>query len=139
MEERIYTDDDYYFNGLCYSDYYKSVYGVRPREREFDVWVNMTYEEKEAHIEALGVQLQDNERIQKEYEAKALLKFKRRLQLIINTGAGNRETALRWLVQEEIFYSPQCVEQWVWELGIFFTDYGRALVNEICPLDKGEH
>jgi len=43
-------------------------------------------------------------------------------------------TALRWMTQGETFYHHQCVEHWVWNQGILFTDYGRELVKELMGI-----
>ena len=51
-------------------------------------------------------------------------------------GAGDRQTALRWMLQPagEVFYHRQDVEGWVYGHGILFTDYGRKLVDELIDL-----
>jgi hypothetical protein len=46
-------------------------------------------------------------------------------------GAGDEETALRWLTQDQEFYHEQDVEHWVYTQGILFTDYGRELVAQL--------
>ena len=46
-------------------------------------------------------------------------------------GAGDEETAIRWLTQDEEFYHSQDVEHWVYNQGILFTDYGRELVKQL--------
>ena len=53
---------------------------------------------------------------------------------MIEAGAGNRITALRWMTSTETFYLEQDVEHWVWNQGILFTDYGRELVKELCTI-----
>jgi hypothetical protein len=38
------------------------------------------------------------------------------------------------MTQNKKFYNQQCVEHWVWDLGILFTDEGRALVKELMEI-----
>ena len=53
---------------------------------------------------------------------------------MIEAGAGNRITALRWMTSTETFYIEQDVERWVFNHGILFTAYGRELVEELCTI-----
>lgn len=64
-------------------------------------------------------------------EAYLLAKFEEEVQTHIDNGAGDRQTALRWMTQNETFYHSQDVEHWVWKQGILFTDEGRELVKEL--------
>ena len=50
-------------------------------------------------------------------------------------GAGNREQAIKWLVEadEDALWD---IEHFVWKHGFLFTDRGRALVKEITDLYK---
>ena len=75
------------------------------------------------------------ERLEKE---RALAEFKALVQKTIELGAGDEETALRWMTQDETFYHSQDVEHWVWNQGILFTDEGRALVKELMEIVKFE-
>jgi hypothetical protein len=34
----------------------------------------------------------------------------------------------------ETFYNVQCVEHFVWEQGILFTDYGKQLVKDLAAI-----
>ena len=49
-------------------------------------------------------------------------------------GAGDRETALRWMAMEETFYGKQDVEHWVYKHGFLFTSHGRAVVEELMNI-----
>ena len=57
--------------------------------------------------------------------------FKALVQKTIDLGAGDEETALRWLTSGEKFYHSQCVEGWVWDQNILFTQYGKELVKKL--------
>jgi hypothetical protein len=57
--------------------------------------------------------------------------FKKLIQETIELGAGDEETALRWLTQDNNFYHSQDIESWVWDKGILFTTYGKELVKKL--------
>ena len=67
-------------------------------------------------------------------EERDLVAFKKEIETVIGYGAGDRETALRWMTDFETFYTTQCVEGWVFNKGILFTDYGRELVKELVEI-----
>ena len=52
----------------------------------------------------------------------------------IEAGAGDRETALRWMTMEETFYVKQDVESWVYGHGFLFTSHGKAVVEELMNI-----
>jgi hypothetical protein len=118
------------FDYDIFSDLYKDAYGIRPRCHYF-YYESTTDEERQDIWDRTLVALDETierERLEKE---SAEAEFKATLQKAIALGAGDEETALRWLVQDEKFYSGQDVEHWVYNHGILFTDYGKALVNKI--------
>ena len=113
------------------SDLYKDVYGVRPREAFYADWNNCTPAEKQKtwdeYCDTIEQQIAD----QKVREAYCIARFEDRIKDVIGLGAGDRTTALRWISQQETFYHIQDVEHFVWEQGILFTDYGKALIKEL--------
>ena len=118
----------YDFDDSIFSDLHKDAYGFRPRgheyfdaapERKQEIWVRVC-EDLEASQE---------EESRREQEAVA--EFKAQITKVIEAGAGNRITALRWMTSTETFYHSQDVEHWVYNQGILFTDYGRELVKEL--------
>ena len=78
-----------------YWDMYKDAYGVRPRGIDTSTW---TLEQFEAEFEGLGVAIEREETARKAAEAEAIDKFERHVVNTICMGAGNRETALRWIM-----------------------------------------
>ena len=64
------------------------------------------------------------------FYAEQVAEFKKLVQTTIDVGAGDEETALRWLIGEK-FYHIQDVESWVWDCNILFTDYGKELVKKL--------
>lgn len=109
-------------------DTHKSAYGVKGRHYDFD---NMTDEELKDEYEHLcKVANEEYEREQKFY-AEQVEEFKELVQKTIDLGAGDEETALRWLTAGQEFYHIQDVEGWVYDYNILFTDYGRELVKKL--------
>ena len=91
----------------------------------------MTDEELQEEYEHLcKVANEEFEREQKFY-AEPVEEFKELVQKTIDLGAGDEETALRWLTSGEKFYHIQDVESWVWDRNILFTDYGKELVKKL--------
>ena len=90
MASYTYCDD-------TYSDLYKDVYGFRPRGA-YESWQRMSEEEKQAEWDYLCGLLDQVMAEQQEEEAAAIVKFEKLVTDTINHGAGNRETALRWIM-----------------------------------------
>ena len=112
------------------SDVSKEAQGFRHR---MDI-SGMTFAQLEAECDYWSAQAQiaiDEERAMAD---KAVEEFKALVQQTIELGAGDEATALRWLTQDQEFYSGQCVEHWVYNQGILFTDYGKALVNRLLDV-----
>jgi hypothetical protein len=112
------------------SDASKEANGCRYR---FD-HTGMTFAQLEAECDYWSAQAQiaiDEERAIADQVVK---EFKALVQQTIELGAGDEATALRWLTQDQEFYSGQCVEHWVYNQGVLFTDYGKALVNQLLDI-----
>ena len=112
------------------SDASKEANGCRYR---FD-HTGMTFAQLEAECDYWSAQAQiaiDEERAMAD---KAVEEFKALVQQTIELGAGDEVTALRWLTQDQEFYSGQCVEHWVYNQGVLFTPYGKALVNQLLDV-----
>ena len=81
-----------------YWDMYKDAYGVRPRGIDTSTW---TLEDFDAEFEVLGKAIDREEADRKEREAEAMVKFEARVADLIGSGAGDRETAIRWIHDAE--------------------------------------
>ena len=123
----------YDFDDSIFSDLHKDAYGFRPRgheyfdaapERKQEIWVQT--------IEALEASQEEESRREQE----AVAEFKAQITRVIEAGAGDRITALRWMIQPagETFRLEQDVEYWVFNQGFLFTEYGRELVEELCTI-----
>ena len=116
------------------SDLHKDVYGFRPREAFWADWDNCTPAEKQKTWDEYCNALEANAIQEAVQEAANVAKFEDRVQDVISIGAGNRTTALEWIVGQETFYHIQDVEHFVWQQGILFTDYGKKLIKEIAAI-----
>jgi len=125
--EFTYSDD-------LFSDLHKDVYGFRPRGVILDNWNILPAEQKQARWDQLCAELESNTIFEKQQEVKAVASFQARVQDVIELGAGNYTNALLWISGTETFYSVQCVEHFVWEQGILFTDYGKQLVKDLAAI-----
>ena len=76
-------------------DMYKDAHGIRPRSIDTSTW---TLEQFQQEFEYLGRVIADNENQRKVFEADAIEKFEKHVTDTICMGAGNRETALRWIM-----------------------------------------
>jgi hypothetical protein len=110
------------------------VYGYRPREAFWADWDNCTPAEKQKTWDEYCNALEANSIQEAVQEAADVAKFEDRVQDVIAIGAGNRTTALEWIVGQETFYHIQDVEHFVWQQGILFTDYGKKLIKEIAAI-----
>jgi hypothetical protein len=81
-----------------YWDMYKDAYGVRPRGVDTSTW---TLEQFEAEFEGLGVAIESEDKARKEAEAQATVVFEQRIQSLIDAGAKDRATAIRWIHEAE--------------------------------------
>lgn len=129
-EYGIHTVEDFERYQLETSIYegHKDAFGVKGRHYDF---ASMTIEQLREEAAWIDEQAQAAYEREKAQEEAGLVSFKELVQRTIEMGAGDEETALRWLTQNDTFYHGQDVEHWVWEKGILFTDYGRKLVKRL--------
>jgi hypothetical protein len=113
-----------------YSDMFKDAHGFRPRGMLMPT-TEEEYEEEFTRLQRLiGIHMAE----EAEFEELAIEEFKKNLDSVIAAGAGDRDTAIRWMAESKDFYGIQDVESYVYGLGFLFTDYGRALVKKIDSL-----
>ena len=77
-----------------YWDMYKDAYGVRPRGIDTSAWTEQDFEQEFAR---LSEEIERGERARREDEARAVVKFCKRIEQTIRAGAKDREAALRWI------------------------------------------
>ena len=118
------------------SDLHKDAYGYRPRGRFFDDWAEASEAEKQEMWDIMNATLEANAKAERAQELKDVAQMEADIGAYMAFGARDRKDALRWMTQSQTFYSGQCVEGWVWEKGVLFTDYGKALVQELLQVVK---
>ncbi len=112
-----------------YSDAFKAAYGVRPRGISHGC---NTVAELEKVISSLYAIAQEECEWEQAQAKKLAEEFEQHIQKAIDMGAGDRLTALRWMIQNEIEEDGWFdVEQWIFNLGVLFIDYGTELKKEI--------
>lgn len=95
---------DFTYDDQSFSDIYKDVNGVRPRVHEY--WT-ATPERKQVIWDALLIESEIQFQESQIREAAAVEAFEKRVVETIQMGAGDRETAIRWIVQAEGIDSPE--------------------------------
>ena len=81
-----------------YWDMYKDAYGVRPRGIDTSSWSESDFERE---FFQLSVTIAEEDRIRKEAEEKAAHDFEMRILSLLQTGATDRDMALRWVHEAE--------------------------------------
>lgn len=81
-----------------FSDAHKDAYGFRPSQRDWQRWAVMSDVELDAEEDrlyaAVGASIEEDAR----QHAAAAVKFEATVAELIASGAGDRETAIRWLM-----------------------------------------
>ena len=129
-EYGVFTVEDYqrYQLEMYIYEGHKDAFGVKGRHYDFE---SMSIDDLRAEADYISEQVKITMDREAALEAEDLAAFESLVQKTIAMGAGNEETALRWLTQDESFYHSQDVEHWVWNQGILFTDRGRELVKKL--------
>ena len=81
-----------------YSDFHKDAYGVRPRGVDTSLW---TVEEFHAEFEVLSAVCEANAIACKQAEAAAAVRVEARIASLMQSGAADRGTAIRWIGEAE--------------------------------------
>ena len=79
-------------------DMYKDAYGVRPRGIDTSAWDEATFEAEFNYLQDL---IAKNEQERKISEQEAAHDFEMRVLSLLQTGAKDREMALRWIHEAE--------------------------------------
>ena len=81
-----------------YWDMHKDAYGVRPRCIDTSSWTEADFE---AEFKLLGEVIEREEALRKESEEKAAHDFEMRMLSLLQTGAKDRDMAMRWIHEAE--------------------------------------
>jgi len=88
---------EYTFDTDLFSDFYKEVNGFRPRSHRF-YDDETTDDERQEIWDVLMMDMDREFEYQRQEEANAISEFEAKINETINLGAGDRNTALRWLL-----------------------------------------
>tara|TARA_A100001037_G_C15152011_1_gene639935 strand:+ start:52 stop:501 length:450 start_codon:yes stop_codon:yes gene_type:complete len=118
------------------SDLFKDVNGFRPRGYNFHEW---SFEQLADFVNDLYFKAEEEARREKEYSKRCVTRFKKDLQKIKHLGAGDRKTALKWMLQGEMANTRELldlytVELFLMERGIDHTDFGRKVEKELIEI-----
>jgi hypothetical protein len=113
-----------------YSDVHKDAYGFRPR---YDYY-SYSLEQLEADFARFGQMISEATEAEALAERAAVAAFKSTIRTLIEVGAGDEETALRWLASEAVKECGPDWEHYLWKMGILHTEYGRELGTKLAPI-----
>ena len=82
------------------SDMFKDANGSRPRS--YYDWDNMTEQDMQAEVKALGKQIEQQLADEKVWNDEQEQVMEKRIQQVIDYGAGDRKTALRWMAESVV-------------------------------------
>ncbi len=111
------------------SDMHKDAYGFRPRNINYAAFTDA---ELDAEADRLQEVIEEEIKLDQLRQEADLEAFGALIKKTIALGAGDRETALRWIVEGADDWNAEAI---VWSMGILYTETGRALVkeiNEVC-------
>lgn len=116
-----------------YSDFHKDAYGFRPRGINYH---EFSLAELKADFQRFESICKENRRAQEEAEKRASEEFEARVESVINMGAGDRKTALRWILdsydEDDFWYGVDFFVSCEMHMG--YGEYSKQLANELEPL-----
>jgi hypothetical protein len=115
---------DYTFDNDTVSDLHKDAYGFRPSELFWEEWIGATDAERQAIWDSLERALEVSMEIERETEQRAIERFEALVRVNIDAGAEDRETALRWIMD-----NTKCNGDWeflCWEYGLPYRYFERG-------------
>jgi hypothetical protein len=122
----------YTFDENIVSDLHKDAYGFRPGADFWSDWKNASSNTKQKVWDSLLVDLERSIERDRADAARAAEEFLGRIEQMIEYGAADYETALRWIVDAEgPFEDNQDIEHFVWKQGLLCCEFGRQLVKDI--------
>lgn len=123
----------YSFDENIVSDLHKDAYGFRPRGMFWSEWNNASDDEKQEIWDDLCKALERAIQEEKEQEEFAVIQFNDRVAKVIASGASDRETAIRWIIQSMDFDEYDLMyggDKVCYELGLPYSM--QIEFDEIC-------
>ena len=113
---------------------HKDVYGYRDR-RGYD---HLTDAGLEMKFQYLVNKLREVEEMRAKREERDVAEFKRQVALVMEAGAPDFDTAIRWLYNNggDNWCHQNDPEHWVYDQGILHTDFGRDVAARLESFEK---
>ena len=121
----------YTFDENIVSDLYKDTFGVRPSSDFWMDWNSSSNENKQATWDRLLEMHEEELEASKIRKQMAQEAFEARIDHVIEAGASNRATALKWLFEssDREVVSTQDYEHFLWENEVLFSDKADEYMN----------
>ena len=132
LTQQIEGFEMYTYSEQLYSDFHKDAYGFRPQAN--DPFYTASPERKQVLWDLVAEQFEYKQNEEKLEDARSVAQFKDWVDSMIQNGAKDEETALRWIVEGRDFQNEMDVEHFVWKQGILFTDYGKQVCRTLCNM-----
>ena len=97
---------------------HKDAFGVKGRHYDF---ASMTMEDLQKEADYISAEVERSINEEKEAEDENLKKFEQRIANTIENGAGDRETAIRWILDAEGLVNQQDPEYICYSLGLSYN------------------
>lgn len=91
----------YDYSDELYSDLHKDARGYRPGSSGYAYWGSLTPDEKQAHWDSLCKEMRDRQEAEQKREQEAVAAFELRITSVVEAGAKDRETAIKWMFDAE--------------------------------------
>lgn len=114
----------YTYDERIVSDLHKDTYGFRPHAGWWTEWKESDEDGKQAIWDMLLESLDETMAYEKRQQDAAIESFEARILQLIELGAGDRLTAIRWIVEGmDLDYTDLCYggERIVWGLGLPYS------------------
>lgn len=113
------------------SDFHKDAFGFRPKRMMYKEWWSPA--ELEAEYANLSRICEQNRIEEDAAEKQALIEFDELIANTIKLGAGDRETAIKWLVDgENLEWNEYDLQYFFWGYGLSYeiqNEWAKALTN----------
>lgn len=88
----------YTFDSDVVSDLHKDAFGFRPKQDFWAEWSQSTDDERQATWDWLLAELKSELARERQQQERAVVRFEALVQRTLDTGAADRDTALRWIM-----------------------------------------
>jgi hypothetical protein len=125
----------YTFDSNIVSDLHKDARGFRPSEYFWEEWDQCGDDNRQAMWDGLLRELEDTMAEDRRREAVALARFEDLLARTRQAGAGDDETAVRWILEGERFEEHDYrygADYCAFHFGLNYSNPYKALFDRVC-------